>query len=219
MIVSKVQPVLLVGGAAVAAEDIRMAHNLCGPAVAADGGAMRLIDAGVTPDWLVGDFDSVTPEALATVPAARRLHVTEQETTDFEKALRRIEAPALLCLGFAGERIDHELAVYSALVRHPAHRAVILGGSDLCFHAQALDIDLPAGSRLSLFPMAPVVGRSEGLFWPIDGLDFAPGGRIGTSNRVTGGRVRLAFEGPGMLVILPKEALPSLWAAWGLAGG
>jgi len=30
--------------------------------------------------------------------------------------------------------------------------------------------------------MAAVQGRSGGLRWPIDGLPFAPDGRIGTSN-------------------------------------
>ena len=60
-----------------------------------------------------------------------------------------------------------------------------------------------------------MTGRSQGLRWPIDGLDFAPSGRIGTSNEVTG-PVVLVFDGPGMLVITPREALEQVSAA--LAG-
>jgi thiamine pyrophosphokinase len=55
--------------------------------------------------------------------------------------------------------------------------------------------------------MGPVRGTSRGLAWPIDGIDFLPGGRLGTSNRVEGGVVELTMEAPLMLVILPRAAL------------
>ena len=61
--------------------------------------------------------------------------------------------------------------------------------------------------------MAAVTGRSSGLEWPIRGLNFAPAGRIGTSNRATG-PVSLDFDGDGMLAILPKTRLDRLLAAW-----
>ena len=64
-----------------------------------------------------------------------------------------------------------------------------------------------AGTRLSLFPMAPVTGRSTGLRWPVDGIGLAPNGHVGTSNQALGGPVTLSFDGPGMLVILPLVAL------------
>ena len=217
VIVAKHGPILLVGGGVLDAGDLRRVHNLCAATVAADGGADAALALGLTPDWVVGDFDSVSDRALARVPPERRIHIAEQDTTDFEKALSAIDAPAVLCLGFTGARIDHELAVYNALVKRPEVRAVVLGAEDICFHARDLALDLAPGTRVSLFPMAPVAGRSEGLEWPIDGLTLAPNGRVGTSNRATG-PVRLAFDGDGMLVILPKAALRPLLAAWGRPG-
>jgi len=95
---------------------------------------------------------------------------------------------------------------------------VLLGKKDLVFHLHgAVSLDLAAGSRLSLFPMRGVRGSALGLEWPIDGLELAPEGRIGTSNRVTHGPVRLAFDGPGMLVILPRAALGTVVDAFGSA--
>ena len=211
-------PVLLIGGGAVAPGDLRSVDNLCALRVAADGGADTALAQGLTPDWLVGDFDSASEAAIAAVPPARRLHVAEQQTTDSEKAVTRIRAPAILCLGFTGRRLDHELAAYNVLVRRPGIRAVVIGAHDICFHVRSISLDLPAGTRLSLFPMAPVTGRSEGLEWPVAGIAFAPDGRVGTSNRVTG-PVRLSFDADGMLVILPKAALPATLRAWGLAAG
>jgi thiamine pyrophosphokinase len=63
-----------------------------------------------------------------------------------------------------------------------------------------------SGDRFSLFPMAGVTGRSEGLKWPIAGLQFAPDARGGTSNQALG-PVRLQMDGPGMLVIVPRARL------------
>ncbi len=61
------------------------------------------------------------------------------------------------------------------------------------------------GTRVSLYPMGPARGSSQGLEWPIDGIDFAPGQRVGTSNRATG-LVSLRVQGP-MLLMLPRDCL------------
>ena len=81
-----------------------------------------------------------------------------------------------------------------------------------------LSLALRPGDRLSLFPLAPVGGRSRGLVWPIDGLRLAPDGRVGTSNRVETGPVELWFDGPGMLVIVPRARLDAALAGLLAAG-
>jgi thiamine pyrophosphokinase len=205
---------IVVGAGDVSAEDLALIRALGHPVVAADGGALRCLDAGIMPDAVIGDLDSIG-EALAGIPRDRLHRVAEQETTDFDKCLRSIAAPLVLAFGVTGPRIDHTLAVCTTLVQRAEVRAVAVGEVDLIFHAPPrLALDLDAGSRLSLFPMAEVTGRSEGLRWPIDGLSFAPSGRIGTSNEVTG-PVRLAFDGPGMIVITPRAALERVSAALG----
>ena len=174
--------------------------------VAADGGADRLLALGAEPEAVIGDFDSISKAAQRRL-AGRLFPIREQVTTDFDKALRSIDAPFVLGLGFAGQRLDHGLAVLNGLVRHPDKRCVILSGTDVTFLApQELSLRLPVGSRLSLFPMAAVEGESEGLRWPLDGFRFAPSGLIGTSNEVSG-PVRLRFSAAVMLVILPRSGL------------
>ncbi len=162
----------------------------------------------MSPQAVVGDLDSLDPETRARLPEACIHEIAEQNSTDFDKALRSIAAPLILALGFTGQRLDHELAVYNALVRHADRRAIVVGSDDICFHAPAeMVLDVKARTRVSLFPMAEVTGHSEGLRWPIEGLRFAPGGRVGTSNQALGGPVRLRFDCPGMLVILPRAQL------------
>ena len=173
--------------------------------VAADGGADAALARGLIPEAVVGDFDSISPQARTSLPPE-----SLQESTDFEKVLQRVRAPLLLAVGFLGRRLDHQLAALTALTRHATQPCLLLGRDDIAFAAPPeLALELPRGSRFSLYPLARVTGRSEGLEWPIEGLTFSPSGQIGTSNRVTG-PVRLSFDAPGMVVITPPEALDAL---------
>lgn len=208
-------PIVLVGAGHVHAGDARLVEEYGGRVVAADGGARWLTGRGVVPDAVIGDMDSAGDLEVLGVPAGRIHAIAEQDTTDFDKCLRSVDAPVIVCLGFAGPRLDHTLAVYNSLARHPDRRAIVVGETDVVFHApDDLRLDLPPGTRLSLFPMARVEGRSVGLRWPIDRISFSPMGAIGTSN-VTTGPVRLSLDGPGMLVITPREALRQVAEALG----
>ena len=166
------------------------------------------------PRAVIGDFDSLSDSAKRSLPQDRLFHITEQLTTDFDKALRSVEAPFVLAVGVTGARLDHGLAVLNALVRHQGNPCVVIGPQDVAFHVpESLTLQMMPGDRLSLFPMAPVSGTSTGLDWPIDGLHFAPGGVIGTSNRVNAREVRLRFNQPGMLVIVPRARLDRVISA------
>jgi thiamine pyrophosphokinase len=101
--------------------------------VAADGGADRALAAGHVPVAVIGDFDSLSAEARRRIPPDRQHRIAEQETTDFDKALRSIAAPFVLALGFAGARIDHSLAVFNTLLRHPGRVCIVLGAEDAVF--------------------------------------------------------------------------------------
>jgi thiamine pyrophosphokinase len=213
-VVASTLGVTLVGGAPVTVRALEAALRLAPCLVAADGGADRALSAGLMPRAVIGDFDSISPSARAAIPADRLHPIAEQETTDFDKALRSVTAPFVLALGFAGARIDHGLAVFNTLVRHPDRRCIVLGGPDAVFLCPPeITLRLQVGDRLSLFPMGPVTGRSSGLRWPVDGLAFAPDGMIGTSNMVTDPVVRLSFDTARMLVILPRVRLRAALSA------
>lgn len=207
-IVQSTRGVTLAGGGPISARDLKLALARAPVPVAADSGADRLLRLGVTPEAVIGDMDSISDRALAEIPQDRQYLVAEQVTTDFDKALRLIEAPLVLALGFAGARLDHGLAAFATLVARAERRCILIGPQDVAFAAPLrLELALGRGEPCSLFPMARVTGRSEGLEWPIAGLDFAPDGMIGTSNRVVARRVVLEFDRRGMLVILPRRRL------------
>ncbi|WP_380053256.1 thiamine diphosphokinase [Falsihalocynthiibacter sp. SS001] len=213
VIVSSFDPITLIGGGEIAINDLTDSLALAPILVACDGGAKAALDQNHEPIAVIGDMDSID-SATKDAIGADKLHViSEQESNDFEKALMHCEAPVILGVGFTGTRLDHELAAFGALLKFASKRIILIGKHDVVFLApQQLELNLPIGSRFSLFPMGAVRGTSEGLCWPIDGLEFAPEGRLGTSNEVNG-PVRLTFEALKMLVILPREALPEVMRA------
>lgn len=203
----------LVGGGDIGPDDITLALRFAPLLVAVDGGASAALEGGHDIHAVIGDFDSLAVQDRARIPADRLLQITEQDSTDFEKALRNVSAPVILAVGFLGARLDHQFAAFNALARFPASPCILIGETEIVLHVPpVLDVALDADDVVSLFPMASVSGRSQGLNWPIDGLEFAPDGRIGTSNRATG-QIRLEMDGPGLLAILPRRALAAALTA------
>ena len=100
-IVSSNHTVCLVGGARVSAQVISSIFPIVDQFVAVDGGADHLAKAGILPAAVIGDLDSISASGRATF--ADRLHqIADQSTTDFEKALMRVSAPLVICIGFLG---------------------------------------------------------------------------------------------------------------------
>ncbi len=203
--------VTLLGGGVLGDGDMQVALARASRLVAADGGADRALAEGLTPEAIIGDMDGI---GAAADRFADRMHrIAEQDSTDFEKALRNIDAPLVLAVGFTGGRTDHELAVFHVLQRHPDRRCLIIGSESITFLCPpSLTLDLEVGMPFSLFPLGAVSVESEGLRWPTRGIDFGPDRRIGTSNEVVG-PVALRAEAPLMLVILPRSALDTAIAA------
>lgn len=217
ILIDSPRPVTLVGAGPIPPGGLARALALAPLAVAADGGGNVALPGGQAFAAVIGDMDSLSdPEGLRATGA--ELHeIAEQDTTDLEKCLRSVAAPLTLGVGFLGGRADHHLAAMSALVRAAPRPVILLGSDDICFACPTeFALDLGEGARVSFFPMRAVAGlRSEGLRWSVAGLDFAPDQRIGTSNVALGGAMRVAFDAPGMLAILPLDRLEAAAAALG----
>lgn len=212
-IVQTPNPVTLIGGGEIFPDDLADALARAPFLVAADGGAQAALDRGHSPKIVIGDLDSLSTTARSVLPPGAVFPICEQDSTDFDKALRNISAPLVLAIGFLGRRLDHQLAAFNTLVRRADAPCILVGEQEILFHARSgMTIDLEPGAIVSLFPMAQVSGRSDGLEWPIDGLVLAPDGRIGTSNRALG-PVTLWTDSPGMLVIVPRTSLDAVMQA------
>ncbi len=175
-----------------------------------------MLEFGVIPDAVIGDMDSLSETGRAAIPQAHLHPVAEQDSTDFDKPLRGIDAPLIYVVGVTGARLDHELAALHVLARAHGRPVIIVGDEDITVHLPArIVLNLPPGMRLSLFPMDVVTVGMAGLRWSFDALALHPMRKIGTSNEVQDPCVTLTSDAPGALLILPVSGLEAV--AEGLA--
>ena len=213
VIVSSPNPVALIGGAPLPKADLKAVLALTDVCVAADGGAVSMLEFGVMPQAVIGDFDSLSPDARRQIPPEILHHVAEQDSTDFDKAMRAISAPVVVAAGVTGARFDHSLAALHGLAVRPHQPCILLGETEItCLLPPELTVPTEEGDVVSLMPLAPVTGQSKGLVWAIDGLAFDPLTFIGTSNRATG-PCELILHKPAMLGLFPRRLLPALTQA------
>lgn len=209
LFVESSEPVTLIGGGVATLDDLLGAMKLAPTCVAADGGAVLALEAGLEIAAVIGDFDSVG-EHLSHIPVERQIRVREQDSTDFDKALRHISAPLVLAVGFTGGRLDHQLAALYVLAAYPERPCILIGETEISFLCPP-EVILPVQQNdvVSLYPLAQVSGTSRGLRWEIEGLKFDPMVKIGTSNAAEG-PVALTMDAPAMLVILPRARLAEI---------
>ena len=177
--------------------------------IGADGGANRLLSLGLTPDFVIGDLDSLT-EANRKQFQASQLHlVTNQETNDVSKVLEFCHHQGIKgvhLLGMQGNRTDHFMACLDSCFGFRNLLQISLWND-----AERIDLStgrwsavLPLGTTVSLLPVFGPV--TEIISW---GLDYALAGRSmhpgkppsGVSNLSVEPDVRIEFSGGTLLVI------------------
>lgn len=181
---------------------LRTAHDLC---IATDGAADWLLRMGQAPDRVLGDMDSASPDALASLPDGTVEPTPDQEACDLEKAARWClarGATAITVVGATGHRFDHTLTTVSILLalHQEADLRVVNGGSVTRACSSHMAVFGSPGDRLSLTAMAPARGVSlSGVRWPLRGETLLPGSR-GVSNVMTAATAEVTVEHGVVLV-------------------
>jgi len=188
--------------------------------IAADGGLDHARAAGLEPDVLVGDLDSISAIGLAwaTEHAQVVRHPVDKAATDTELAIAHAATydPAqLLLVAGEGDRLDHAVAALGALGA-PALAAVASleawwGRDQLhVLHApRSVELDLPGGTTFSVLAMhGPARGVTVGgARWPLTDHTLEPLVGLGVSNVVRGDApVTVAVTHGIVTVILPGAA-------------
>jgi len=202
--------VALVGGGTCHPTEFHSVIKHTSNLVGIDGGAQTIIDYGFEPDMIVGDLDSLSGE-YAKKYRHKTIQILDQDRTDLDKAIDYVNAPFLLTVGVLGDRVDHGLGACNILLKYPRKNLLILNNSDLCFLAPPkLSLTLPLNERISLFPFKKMRGKSVGLNWEIDEIDFDPAGMTGISNYCIDTNIHMEFSTPDMIVIIPNSNLPTV---------
>ena len=182
--------------------------------MAIDGGFRHLQQAGIRPNLLVGDFDSLeaVPAEVETMQLPR-----EKDDTDMLAGLReglRLGFSTFHIYGGTGGRFDHTMANVQCLA-HLARAGAqgFLFGEDTVMTAITQgELRFLAGTQgtLSAFSLTDEATGvyEEGLSYPLNNVTLTNGFPIGVSNSFTGEAARVAVDKGVLLVIYPREVAP-----------
>jgi thiamine pyrophosphokinase len=180
--------------------------------VAADSGLLAAVAAGIRPDWIIGDMDSLDEagrlDLLDSYPAERvRRFPRDKDFTDTELALSLLweqGCDETWLVGGGGGRLDHILGIRSLFERERSPDRWVTAAEDIRLVEDRFTVSLKAGSIFSVFPLGagPWDAESQGLHWSLAGLPWNRG-FIGLSNVADEGAVSIRVRAGRFMVILP----------------
>ena len=179
------------------------------PVIAADGGLRHLERLGITPDYILGDFDS-----LGRVPQGENVfrYPPAKDDTDTVLAAKlalSLGARRVAVYGGLGGREDHSFANYTAaawLSRRGARTAII--GEDHSVFALTGDSLSLWGVRgtVSVFAFGGIArAKIEGLEYPFEG-ELDPFFPLGVSNSSRNGGIITSLGGTLLVFVYADPA-------------
>ena len=185
--------------------------------VAADGGARYALEAGVVPDLVVGDMDSLGEDLAREVQrrgASLERHPVRKDEMDGQLAVlaareRGASVADLLCAVGGG------LGAHFA-VPHILLAAERMGLCSTIVADQGRIFVIEAGSRtlrgdprdsISIFPLSgPATGITlEGMEYPLENAILEPGDTLGFHNELIGSEAMVSVEEGALLVVHEAE--------------
>ncbi|MBN1837530.1 MAG: thiamine diphosphokinase [Spirochaetales bacterium] len=175
--------------------------------IAADSGFDLARRLSVEPELLVGDLDSVadTP-GFRSFPADRiRRFPPDKDETDTEIGLRlfrELGVERVVLAGGGGGSLEHLVGILALFEREERPAAWYTAREHVQAVARELILEGCRGQSLSLFPLGSGARglSSEGLKWPLDGLNWSRGD-AGVSNRCVADRVVIRVRAGRLLMV------------------
>jgi thiamine pyrophosphokinase len=179
--------------------------------VAADSGLVTAEEAGVRPDWVVGDMDSLVGlSRLDRYPSERvRCFPRDKDLLDTEIALNLLwdeGCTDVVLIGGGGGRLDHLLALRALFDRSrcPCRWVTDIEDVQAVDEGGTLELSVPVDTLVSVLQAAygPWKASSNGLKWPLDQVRINPGW-VGISNVACAKRVLFRSERGRFLILHP----------------
>lgn len=181
--------------------------------VVLDGALDRVIQKGIRPDVVLGDFDSIeSRESLENLDRAiKTLQIDDQNTTDFEKGLDYLISNghrAVHVLWATGLRLDHTWNNLLSMAKYAEKIQITLVDDFGICHilSRKFRKTYPEGFKLSIMPVTDTYGVStKGLKYNLNNEDLIVPLRTSSSNEVLGdGFVEIDHE-RGILALIENR--------------
>jgi thiamine pyrophosphokinase len=211
-----VRALIITGGTLLDTELVnkyRHNHDLI---ICADAGANYLAKAQITPDVLVGDFDSIDSEVLDNL---KKINVKiikypiEKDCTDTQLALKyafNLCCSAITILGGIGDRIDHTLANIYLMLDVINRDIDCIMENDYCkiiLSKGYVEIHGNLGDTISLLPLTDKVEGIdiEGFKYPISNGFMEKQNPYGISNILDSVKATISHKVGILAVIYAKK--------------
>ena len=181
--------------------------------IAADGGLAHAQALGLTPNEILGDFDS-----LGYTPEGSRVFPVEKDDTDAMLAVRRglrLGYREFILYGSVdGGRLDHTVANFQTLQFLADHgaRGMLIGKEWLITLVQEECLSFPSGmeGHISIFCLGGAARgvTLQGLYYPLTDGELSPGFPLGVSNHFTHEPARIRVEAGSILVMWERGQNP-----------
>jgi thiamine pyrophosphokinase len=179
--------------------------------IAADAGYVELVSRGITPDLVVGDFDS-----LGFVPEHPDIVCSPAKKNDTDMLLSVKQGLALgyktfFINGGLGGRLDHTLANIQVLVYISKRGARgILLGHDICISAisnEVAEFESGASGYVSIFSAGSAAEgvTLTGFKYPLDNATLECDYPLGVSNEFTGTPATIAVRNGALIITWAGE--------------
>ena len=185
--------------------------------ICCDGGMHHAKALGITPDYIVGDFDSVRPEVLEeyrNMGISIRQFPTHKNETDMQLGMLlalELGATELVLIGGIGDRFDHTLA-NAHLLLYLLKKGVrgILVNEKNCVELIDKEVTLygKAGDLVSTIPLSMQVEgvTLEGLEYPLVDYDLALDDKlVAVSNVMTGTEAKVKIRKGYLFVMQTRD--------------
>ena len=177
--------------------------------IAADGGLAHTEGLGLTPDLILGDFDS-----LGYVPEGSQVFPVEKDDTDamlaVKKGLELGYREFLLYGSLDGPRLDHSVANFQTLqyLADRGAKGMLIGKTQIVAVVKNGTLALPARDDgiVSVFCMgADARGVTiRGLKYPLENGTLSAGFPLGVSNHFIGQPAEISVKDGSLLVIYDR---------------
>jgi thiamine pyrophosphokinase len=182
--------------------------------VAADSGLALAEAAGIKPDWIVGDMDSLdNGNRLSHYPKEKVIcYPVDKDCTDTEIALALLwekTSKETWIVGGGGGRLDHIFGIRDLFERERYPRRWITANEDIyCVEGgdeenDRLKAALQQGKLVSIFPLGngPWKAESKGLKWDLGNASWRRG-LFGLSNVAIADEIEVNVKQGRFMVIL-----------------
>ncbi len=177
--------------------------------ICADGGAENAKNLGITPDYIVGDLDSITKSSLNEFKNNEKIEIikdTNQNKTDLELSIdlaQKLDPKEIIIFGAIGDRIDHTLANIFCLdkIKSSIRAKIIDDKTSIELVKDSTKISGKKDDLISVIPISNISNlKYNGFKWNVENLDTEPCW-FGISNKLEKTNASISFSKGKLLLI------------------